>query len=739
MSFLIINDATDKELARLSSSGGKKSTQQPKPKKHRRKKKLRTGPRSIDFFDTVYSSLVLPKNPDDLPDPRKLLLKAIDADFDMSVFADHTFPRAANIIDWIRNPAFLNCSTKPYPVQFQTLVHFTKDVCYSCSDLDYIHNVPVDDSYGNVMDRFALLEHGVCPICQRNRTEILHEWLVDPAFHRYHDYDGEALLRLKPIPPDELCCIWGQRSGKSHTSSTFVATYHVHRYLALENPSAYFDEPANKVISGTFVAPSLKQIGEFGWTPFCDALRESPWFKEMVSYLRSEGKKHGLELFKSGQTFLNFPSKRLSLYMAAANSSNLRGGTRIISLLDELGWFNYDEEGKKRRIRDGSAIFRSLNNSLRTLRAAAASRRRHGDYDAITGIMVNISSPASVGDPIMRRAEVAVKNPRIYYTHHATWEVNPKQTEEAIRDEFAGEPEEDILRDFYAIPPKAVSPFFNDQTLLEDLVYELAEPDPPFMYKVDKAQDDSGLRTLQPTVVLPKTRKYNTYMLSVDNGEKKNSFALCLARYLPDLDGVYFEEFFEVTPYQGRSVDLAWAYENVIVPMVTHFNVLYVGYDIWQSAHAFYDLRTKHNTVSERYSLKWKDFDAFKHDLLGNKVRFNEQDSSIDEVLATRDLSMRARWPRSHCLAQILTVNVFNRKLFKPEVGNDDLFRVAVLSHRFINAYKKEFQKKTRYSVHGAKSVMGFKRANKPVPGSFNLPRAWYGKPNRRPGGLRGR
>ena len=757
--FLHIGNAAVKEA--LQEAPKKKKTvkkeKQVKKKKKKRKKKVPSliaevvttslptpTVEDIDFFNVVYNVINfdnLPKDPNELPNPEDLIEKAIDANFDMGVFADHKFPEAANIIDWIISPSYLNCSTKPYAKQFQVITHFNRDVCYSCSDLDYIFDVPVDANYGELMERFVLLEYGICPVCKRNRTEMLEEWIVDPKFYKYNDYGDYARSRLRPVPPNELCAIWGQRSGKSHSASTFVATYHIHRYLALENPMAYFDEPANKIVSGTFVSPTLKQSSEFSWVPFCDALRSSPWFKSMVSYLKDEGKRLGLELFQSGQTFLTFPSKRLALSMAAANSSNLRGKTGLINLIDELGWFNYDDQGKKRRVRDGSAIFRSLTNNLRTLRAAADIRRRNGDYNAIDAIMANISSPSSIGDPIMQRAEVAAKNPRIYYTHFATWEVNPKQTEEAIRDEFAGEPEEDILRDFYAIPPKASSPFFKDQTLLEDLTYEMAEPEPAFTYVIKEHESDLGLQTLRPEVTIPKNSSNSmyAYVVAVDNGEKKNSFALTLARYLPELDGTYFEEFMEVAPRQARSVDLAWAYEHVIVPLVNSFNVLYVGYDIWQSAHDFYDLRTKHDVISERYSLTFNDFKNFRHDLGGNKIRFNNQDSDIDSILGTRDIAMRSLYPRSHCLAQILTVNVFNRKLFKPDIGNDDLFRTAVLAHRFIRNYKKEFEKKSKIKFRRAGiEAMGFKRANNPVPGSFTMPRAWFGPGNSSSSSLRG-
>jgi hypothetical protein len=685
------------------------------------------------------SSFKFPNDPDDLPNPIEKLKEAIGSNFDPSVFADHQFPRAPNVIEWCRGHEYLNSTTDLFPRQFQHLALFFSDVCFNCSDVDYVFNVPVDAKISEMLDRFALLQHGVCPICQQNRTEILQEWINDPKFVEYTDYDES--VRLRPVPPNELCCVWGQRSGKSHMSSDFVSTYQMHRYLSIPSPIQYYHEPSSRIIEGIFVATILPQVSKTLWTPFCQALENSPWFRDVVKYTKSEGKRIGLKLFRSGQTYINFVNKNLTLHMAAANSSSLRGGIRALCVIDELGWFNYDEEGKRRsNTKDGEQVFRSLHNSCITLRNKAGKRRKAGDYNAIDAIMCNVSSPSSKHDPIMQRADQSKSKFRIHYSHHSSFEVNPDLDVDEVCDEFSGS-QEDLMRDIYAIPPAAASPFWSDQSLLEDRVYPGDQPDHLFRYSIETDMSSSGLAVLQPKLMDVRADRLWPRVVGVDNGETKNSFALCMARYLPEIEGVIFEEFMEVAPHSGKTVDLAWCHNEVVLKLLECFNVTHVIYDQWNSGFSFYDISINKGIVASRYRLGFKDFRAFKDDLLGEKVWLNEPEStvSVDDVLSMKSLVQRAKYPRTNFMAQLLTVNEFGRFVVKPEFGNDDLFRCALLCHQTIMKNKKFFKDKTK-NMSTRRRVgndkVGAKRANLLPSGTYNLPRSWYGKvPGRRPRG----
>ncbi len=639
---------------------------------------------------------------DGIDDPEALMDLAISADLDPSVFTEDSFPVAPNVIEFCRGANFLGFTGELWPRQVQILSRFFSDVCYFCSDLEYVHNVPVEENINNVLDRYTLLQHGVCPKCQRNRTEILDDWTKDPRFSHYNDYEDSVALR--PVPPNEFTGVWGQRAGKSFTIATFAFPYILHRYLALPNPPRYFNRPRNIVLEAAFVAPTLRQVNDNIWMPFREVYESAPWFREVKKHIVDEGKKLGVPLYHAAQTFIVFPGKRISLKPLAANTTNLRGATRIFATLDELGWFNHTEDGKRRsNVKDGTEVFNSLSNSLVTIRTQANKRRKRlQDYNALDAYMFNISSPCTAHDPIMQRREVAAESPRMYATHYATWEVNPDEDEDTIREQKAGDPES-FKRDFCAIPSRALSPYFPDQKLALELV-EQEPQEPLFTYEVNEVMGGSlRMPLLRPTISNIRHDIYGARMLAVDNGEVSNSFALGIGRFDPDIGGTVFDEFLEVTPYRGFHVDLAWCYNEVILPLVESFRFLHVVFDRWNSAHQVIDLRSNYDVNADRYTLKPSDFKEFKNDMLATNVRFPTPETSVDDLFMERSLEMRSRFPRAHFLLQLTTVEQFgNKPPIKPNKGSDDIFRTAALIHAYMRMHRAEYEKFSGHRKRGA-------------------------------------
>lgn len=636
----------------------------------------------------------------ELPDPVELIKRAIEADLDPAIFEEDEFPRAGNVIEWCTSPDFLGGDMKPFPKQFEHLVHFFRDCCYQCSDIDYIHNVPRAATYDELLDRFVLLNCGVCPKCKRNRHDILSEWFSDSRFRDYTDLKDSIIPR--PAPHNEFVGVWGQRCGKSLMSGCFAFTYVLHRYLQLPSVNRYFDEPSSKVFDAAFVSPKLDQIRRNLWEPLRHAYQASPWFEQYRNYLKEREKRFGVPLYREQQTFVAFVGKRLSMHMSASNASTLRGGTRFWTCIDELAWFNVREDGKKATgARSGEQVYDALHRSLSTLQLASDWRRTQlKDYDALDAYMFNVSSPSSMYDPIMALSERSPSKVRMYYTWAPTWEIHPKFTEAALRELYE---DENFERDYGAVPPKAAKPFFHDPdfTTLKSLVHEKpVNSFDLFNYSIEVADDPLStrqvlqllLKDIHPDLKTPR-------MLMVDNGETNNSFALTISRYMPERDGLLLEAAIEISPWRGHSIDLAWCYDEVVLTLCKNFNFLYVGYDRWESTYAINDLRMNHQIDAQRYSLKWADFEKFRDDLQAARIWFNEPEIDPDEVLKIRDLGLRARYPMAHLLAQICTVNQFGNKVHKPDGGNDDLFRTLVLHHYFLRKNIKDIKKRSKYML----------------------------------------
>jgi hypothetical protein len=637
------------------------------------------------------------------PDPADLVRKAIAADLDPSVFTEQQFDVANNSIEWCTSHLYLNASDPLYPRQLQMLARFFEDACYFCSDVDYYYNVPVDDSVQNFHDRIVLLEHGVCPRCKRNRTEILTDWQRDARYAKYYAWDESVTLR--PAPPNEFNGIWGQRASKSFSVATFFWPYILHRYLAIPSITNYFQLASNTVLEAAFVAPIKDQINTYMWTPFKHAFDASPWFRQYVDHLKAEEKRLGVEMYMRQQTYIGFPAKRMVLTMKAANSGTLRGGTRFFATLDEWGHFNVTEDGKQRTgVKDGTEVFVSMNRSLRTVRTRANKRRRqYGDYDALDGYMFCISSPSSISDPIELRAALANKSPRMMHTRYATWEVNPNEDEETLVEEEGA----DLIkfnRDYRAQPPRAASHFIEPGAYLKELVDHELTKRPLLQYEIKAVADkETGVTLLRPVLGRKAADKSTPRCLAVDNGEKNNSFALCLASYYPEHDGVLLEEFLEVAPYKHHQVDLQWCYDELIVPIIRTFNIQHVVYDRWESSYAVRDLRTNYRVDASQCTLRWKDFEDYRNDIKASRIWFPVPEVDPDELLFTTNLVERARHPRAHFQLQLTTVNQFFRKVVKPDAGNDDLFRCSVLAHRTVQGNKEKYRRGARSRVGGPK------------------------------------
>jgi hypothetical protein len=491
--------------------------------------------------------------------------------------------------------------------------------------------------------------------------------------------------------------------------------------LAVPNITNYFQLASNSLLEAVFVAPTKNQIDGNMWTPFKNAFDSSPWFRSVVAHCKSEEKRLGLPMYMRQQTYIGFPHKRLLLFMKAANSGTLRGATRIAALIDEYGWFNTDPESGRQRtgVKDGVEVFTALDRSLLTVRGAADIRRkRYGDYNALDGYMCAISSPSSISDPIEQRAAQAPKLRRAYFTRLPTWEVNPGLSEETVLD-FAGGDMVTFHRDYGAKPPRAVSPFIESGTYLKELVDVELTKRPLLTYSIQTHEDkDAGITLLRPVLGRRTPDRTTPRVLTVDNGEKKNSFALCLASYYPEHDGVLLEDFLEVAPYRHHHVDLQWCYDELIVPLLRSFNILNVVYDQWESSYAVRDLRTNYNVDADQYSLKWKDFESFREDLKASRIWFPVPEVEPDDLLLMNNLVERARHPRAHFQVQLTTVNQFTHKVVKPDSGNDDLFRCAVLAHYIIKNNKDKYRRGMRSRTPGQKrsnvfSTAGSRGANR--------------------------
>lgn len=339
---------------------------------------------------------------------------------------------APNCIEWCRGHQWLNYDLDLFARQVQVMIKFFEDACYFCSDVDYIHDVPVGDTPDKVLAHYALLQHGRCPKCRRNRFEILHDWVLDPRHSKFNQ-------PVRELPPNEFVGIWGQRSG-ANTTTALMFTYILHRLFTLPDPTGYFGLPDDAVLQMSLVAQTTQQAVTTLWTPFTHAWDRSPWVKKVTRLLVAAKQPCG-PLYRRGETYMAFPAKHLVVHARDANIAKIRGTTHVAVAVDNFGYMD-----------NGVEVFTALNNSLQTVRAKAQTHQRVGqkNFNTLDGYMINISSPRDAQDPIEQRAALAATSPRMYFTRFPTWEVNHRESEKALREEFADDKASVFSRDFGA-------------------------------------------------------------------------------------------------------------------------------------------------------------------------------------------------------------------------------------------------------------------------------------------------
>jgi len=646
----------------------------------------------------------------DLPDPEAMVQQAIDADLDASVFSidESGIEWCPNIVEWVTEPKFLSAENPPFPKQMQWMLQLFEDYCPHCSDYDYIQDVPAGSSFDELLDRVQPLEFGVCPKCRKNKLQ----------------FEKEGLFHF----PNEVNVCAGMRSGKTACAG-MITSYHIHKFLQLPTPAKTFGLlTAKQTLYGTFTATTAGQAEQTLWKAFKDLQDGSAWYQEYISFMEDKAARLGTELYREGDTFVYFIGKRIYLTYAPADMKKLRGRTRLIAGVDEIGFM---DDNPQRVTANADETYEALIKSLRTVRSGAEEQRRRGNFNIPDGLMINISSPCSASDKIMRLVEESIRDPRRVWDHVSTWEANPTIKEEDLASEKRAN-YVTYLRDYGAIPPMAHNPFISSEQSVLKLADNTIVGPGTMQYETQKDDTSDGYYVTGRLVSC--IRDKNTpRILTMDAGESYCSFSGTLCHYEKDVDRAICDLIFEIIP---RDDDLTgkWpvhfpsVYENIIERFCEDLKIIHVVTDRWNSTQIIQSLRMhtlKRRAVeAEKYTLKWADFVNFRAHVMQSNWRFPypemeilEKPKVVDSIAARRrkrlnleDASETQRIaealkdlplgnpdalqkvPNAHLLRQILTVKEVGRKVLKPSNDQDDIFRCLCLADRYIFANREMYE-----------------------------------------------
>jgi hypothetical protein len=476
-------------------------------------------------------------------------------------------------------------------------------------------------------------------------------------------------------------------SGKTAITAVFC-TYLTHRFATLNGIACDNYGLRNTVLHGTFVAADLKQVSETTWGMTSNEIRNSAWFKQYFEYLKDEGKRLGTSLYQHKSDFLWLANKRILLSYRAGNKRGLRGTTRIIGAVDELGLF----ESSKQALLSGPEIYTSLSNQLQTIRSNAAVRWSQGAFNLPSAYMFSVSSPMEEDDPIMSLAANSKQDPQCYIFHLPTWEINPNITLESMKAKMEKDPVA-TMRDFGAQPSTGRSTFISNPEIIEAVindqrvtslsyyseVFEEIVKERSFYYVRPKLQDCSPLDRTRP------------FVLACDAGEVNNSYAMALMGLSPEGYSVVYG-LIQIKPraYNQKLASVHFpSAENFISDLSRHLPLEMVLFDRWNSTDTVQRLRSK-QIEALRYSLKYQDFKDLKLAIQDKHVDLPKPEVAFRTLMLEH---ISEDMITAQFCKQLRTVRDTGRRLTKPELGDDDLFRCFALGHWALKFYKERFDR----------------------------------------------
>ena len=477
--------------------------------------------------------------------------------------------------------------------------------------------------------------------------------------------------------PSVRCFVANGLRVHNSTSMAFIFSYHQHRLLKLRNPSAFYGIKAGTILETTFVGIQYGTVKRYVFDPYLASIQDSPWHKTYHEILDDAARRRGEEPFyKIMDQFLYYRHAALRTYPASPSTRALRGATRVGITVDEISHFSSD--AKKVNI-SGLEVWRALTRSLQTVRNKTFLLHDRGVVNVPPALSVAISSPREAADPGMVLYNQPA--PNTYSVLLPTWEFNPEYTQKSLAAEFARD-SQSAWRDFGARPPLSMLAFIAGIDPFRAVVDRTALPAfdvVPTLLRSKKRRRvlaSARLKWRWTDSDVPK-------IMAIDAGHVLNSFAVTVMHLNEDGHPVY-DGFAEIHPLPGRPVSFGGALNYVIKPIIEKLGVVAVVSDRWQNVRTGEQLEEECGVMYMAYRLKYSDFLAWREALYAGDMELPRPEMHPDQIVAPEgDVDSYFKdAPVSALLWQAVSViDSPGKTVQKPTIGNDDLFRVAVLAN----------------------------------------------------------
>lgn len=654
------------------------------------------------------TELDLVKVLDEIYDPNNRVMRDLRVD-------DRDLVEFPNFWDFTFNKRGLNAPL--FSRQLYACLMMFHEICPSCSNPKYvkhIRDVPLDMHAKDFPEHFQLMHYGSCPKCGKTKNDHFRSGLLNPY--------------------QELAGLAGQRVGKSLITAASGA-YLTHKLLKLQNPSEVYGI-LNTTLVGTFVGLTYAAAYEQLWLPYKGFIESSEWFQEYHKMLEDTGLRYDEELYKMGQTSLHYLHRNVLTYPSGPNKKTLRGKTRIFGAVDEMDFFNNDEDGEDQVKMNGVEVYKSLNNSLLTIRVGWKKNVKNGRVNVPNAYQFNVSSPQSARGVLTETVNRNQESRKVFCFHLPTWEFNPNITRKDLNQEFSDNPEK-AARDFGAEPPLNDRPFMPDIGVVKDL-FDTRPNAVEYTY-IQRRNAMGVLRRAARIVKTDAPRDIPPSIMAIDAGFSNNSFALTIGhREMGRTEGsnlVRCVAMVEVMPEKNTcTLDYNAIADRVLYPLIEALNVQAVFADRWNSLKLLHDIEAKYDIPAEQYSIKYRDFTMLRSYMEsgGFILPRTETVKEKRDTILKPDLTQYPRGfvnrPIDHFFLQACTVKDTERDVVKGTRLTDDLWRalclmgVWLLDDKFCDEHLRDSKNNARRGGIGAVSsgggVMGIGPMGNFVPGN---------------------
>lgn len=508
--------------------------------------------------------------------------------------------------------------------------------------------------------------------------------------------------------------------------------YNQHRLIHTGDPAGYYNLLPGTVLSTLLTATGVTQAEKNLFRPIANMMTQLPWWKTYAKWAAERSARLGIELFRIKDTFIFIRASGLEIRVVAPDKSRSRGFTTTGIGIDELGWFDSDENKK---LASGPEMWTALVNSMLTVQAAAINLRKMGEIDVPFPIAHAVSSPFSHTDPIMTLRKEHKNDDETLTYMFPTWKFNPLITPEFCQKLSP----HSWKRDFGCELSTATGTFITQSAVLESLCSETRNAI-KVMPTIIKHKRNGGKFTIGELSFKWKPREGDNIVtgLALDAGEKRNSYAFCVFHIedtndadevdalededetdnidtshigKADADVDYEDEdeidedeidedededdedesldnyrlvidaIGEVQPSVTAPIHFTKMIEEVLYPIIEAFKVKVVVSDRWQVLQMQQDLEDDFDINASFMTPKLVDFHALREAVNDQTVILPRLEMDIRDVIDLPHPSDFVGMPVAHLVKQFLTVKEGPKTVDKGINFSDDLFRTIVLAH----------------------------------------------------------